>query len=194
MNRTQVSARDGSRTRERASSLRRRSIARALGVCALAGVTFLGGTATADDDAGDDDDGGPAECDTVRGRFVSHQVAAGCTSPVGFCTAGSLTGGLHGTYAFVMATATASGAAGAPGVTFFTGRSDVSLRDGSALVGTDTGAVDLAPPPFGTGKMVSIITINSGTDGAHGYLQLRGSIDLKTGVVSGFYDGQVCRR
>jgi hypothetical protein len=134
-------------------------------------------------------------CHPMHGHFSSMPVAPpACTSPVGFCTAGDLWGGLQGGYSFTMNTAIPSNDPTVPGVTFYTGTSLIAMKDGGSLVGTDTGAVDLSP--VGTGKMVSLITVTDGADGyegAHGYLQLRGTMNFLTGAVTGEYVGELCR-
>ncbi len=134
-------------------------------------------------------------CKPLHGHFTSVQVPPpACTSPVAFCTAGQLWGGLQGTYAFTMETAIPSPAPTTPGATFYTGTSVVSLDDGGTVIGTDNGVVDLNP--FGTHRMVSLITFTSGAggyEGATGYLQLRGEMDLVAGTVSGEFFGEVCR-
>lgn len=134
-------------------------------------------------------------CKPLHGHFTSMPVPPpDCTSPVYFCTAGDLWGGLHGGYAFTMLSAMPSPEPTTPGVNWFSGVSLITLEDGGSLVGTDNGVVDLNP--FGTGKMSSLITITDGADGfegATGYLQLRGELSFVTGGVSGEYFGEVCR-
>ena len=43
---------------------------------------------------------GDQSCKPVVGSFEAHLVFAGCTSPVGLCTAGRVWGGIQGTYEF----------------------------------------------------------------------------------------------
>jgi hypothetical protein len=108
------------------------------------------------------------------------------------CTAGQLTGILHGSYGFTMAQAMPSGDPTIPGVTFYTGLSEMGTWMGD-LVGTDAGAIDLNPA--GTGKFSTLITITDGMGnlaGATGYLQIRGTLDFATGGAKGDYVGQVC--
>jgi hypothetical protein len=150
----------------------------------LLGVGLLlgGGVARASD----------ASCSTVMGVFRAHP-ASPCASPVGFCTAGTLWGSLWGSYAFVMATSTPTGTPDAPGILFYTGASTITLGTGDALVGIDTGTVDLNPA--GSHALAAILTVTGGTGGLAGrtgYLVLRGTLTLDTGAVEGAYSGQIC--
>jgi hypothetical protein len=127
------------------------------------------------------------DCRPVHGFYSSMPAPEGCASPVGFCTAGDLIGGLQGTYAFVMSTLTP---AEPPGVVFYTGTSVVHLRSGDVYA-TDAGAIDLGGT---TGRQSALLTITGGTGaeaGATGYLQLLGELGV-TGAVQGEYWGLVC--
>ena len=127
-------------------------------------------------------------CRPVYGWFTSTPVLPPeCESPVGFCTDGKLIGGVRGSYQFTMTSNIPSGEAGVPGVNFYTGHSVITTRRGKTITGTDTGTIDL--DPFGSGKFAALITL---TDGANGYLVLRGTLDFETGNASGDYRGEVC--
>ncbi|HSN89783.1 MAG TPA: hypothetical protein VLS93_01025 [Anaeromyxobacteraceae bacterium] len=131
-------------------------------------------------------------CRPVNGFFSSMPAPDGCTSPVGFCTAGELIGGIQGSYAFTM-TAAAPGDPATPGVTAYAGRSVISPKQGGTLLAVDNGIVDLNP--FGTSRMVALLTLTGGAggaEGASGWLQLRGAMDLGTGAVMGDFTGEVC--
>lgn len=131
-------------------------------------------------------------CKPVNGFYSSMPAPEGCASPVGFCTAGELIGGLQGSYRFTMASAV-PGDPGTPGATLYTGQSVVSLKHGGTVIAVDNGAVDLNP--FGTQRMVALLTIvggEGGAQGASGWLQLRGALDLSTGAVIGDYTGEIC--
>jgi hypothetical protein len=131
------------------------------------------------------------ECFPVRGRFESVP-AANCTSPVGICTDGQLSGRLAGDYDFVMAQMISPNDESVPTVSFFTGSSLITTRFGM-LVGTDTGALDLNPA--GHGAFSTLLTVNDGTgrfEGARGYLQIRGNLDFATGAARGDYTGRIC--
>lgn len=132
------------------------------------------------------------DCFPVWGRFESVP-AAECTSPVGMCTDGRLSGSLAGDYDFVMAQMIPSNDESVATVTFFTGSSLITTEYGM-LVGTDTGAIDLNP--VGYGAFSTLLTINDGTEyfeGANGFLQIRGNLDFTTGAARGDYKGRVCR-
>lgn len=137
------------------------------------------------------DDAQPG-CRHVYGHYVAQPVPPSqCASAVGFCTAGQLSGALAGGYSFVMDTIMGSPQATTPGIVYYTGSSLITLRRGGSLVGTDNGVVDLGP----SGKQAALVTITDGADGlsgAHGYLQLRGTLDATTGVVTGDYRGEIC--
>jgi len=128
------------------------------------------------------------ECKPVFGHFTSSPITIGCTSPVGFCTTGRLIGGIQGSYAFTMLTAAPAAVPNPAGVSFYTGRSEVSLHHGGTVVLADAGAIDLNP--FGSGKMAALLSVIGGA--TSGFLQLRGSIDFATGVVTGDYFGEIC--
>jgi hypothetical protein len=130
----------------------------------------------------------------VYGFYRSHPVAPPeCTSPVGFCTAGELIGGIQGTYAFTMTSVAPSQEPTTPGVIFYSGHSVVSPKGGAgdAVLATDNGAIDLGA----TGRQAALLTITGGTGaygGATGYLLLRGTLDPLTSEVSGDYVGEIC--
>lgn len=132
-------------------------------------------------------------CIPVAGRFTSESVPPEeCSSPVGFCTRGQLTGALNGTYEFVMDQATQADPR-VPGITNYSGESVVSTRRGATLTGVDTGTIDLNA--MRDGNFVSLITFHTGTDylaGAIGQIALRGKIDLEQGTTAGNFRGRLC--
>lgn len=138
-------------------------------------------------------DRGPI-CRTVYGHYASDMLPPDqCTSPVGMCTAGALTGALHGSYGFVMNKAIPAGEPEIPGVTFYTGVSHIDRGLRGSIVGIDAGSIDLSP--VGTGKQAALITLTGGSDRyetATGYLLLRGTLDPFTGHVTGDYQGEIC--
>ena len=137
------------------------------------------------------------QCKPVEGHFEALVVPPGeghCPDqPGAFCTAGRVWGGIQGNYQFVMTAAQpAALLGGTPTVLFFTGRSDVLLKSGDHLLGTDTGSIDLPP---GQGGFASLITWNGGTGkmtGASGQIRLRGEFDPAAGTTAGDYLGTVC--
>jgi len=132
-------------------------------------------------------------CLPVFGTFDSEQVPPDqCASPVGFCTTGSLTGLLSGTYDFTMTQATPADAS-VPGIMAYSGTSLIHTRGGQLITATDTGTIDLAPDRWG--NFVSLITILDGTglfEGVRGQLALRGKVDLATGGASGNFKATLC--
>jgi hypothetical protein len=137
-------------------------------------------------------DGRHARCRTVHGRFTSVPVAPpACTSPVGLCTSGQLTGTLNGgTYAFTMNTLTTAPEPEAQFVSFFSGISTVTTRSGRVYRGVDTGAMNMNPPGTeGSGKFSTLLSF---TDGGSGFLHIRGTLDFVTGNASGDYKGEIC--
>ncbi len=130
-----------------------------------------------------------AGCKPVHGHF-SSEPAPTCDSPVGFCTAGRLIGGIQASYFFSMTTQEAAPPPNPPGVVFYTGQSTVTLDRVGAILLSDAGAIG-----FTLGKMAALLTVTGRTGdaaGASGYLQLHGSLDLATGAVTGDYVGQIC--
>ncbi len=130
-----------------------------------------------------------ADCRPVYGHFSSGP-APTCDSPVGFCTAGRLIGGIQASYSFSMTTEQPAPPPNPPGVVFYTGQSTVTLDRGGAILLSDAGAIS-----FTLGKMAALLTVTGGTGaaaGATGYLQLHGSLDLATGTVTGDYVGEIC--
>jgi hypothetical protein len=131
-------------------------------------------------------------CRKVRGTFASVPVAPPtCTSAVGICTSGELTGTLRGaTYFFTMNTLGTVPDPDAQFVSFFTGLSAVTTRSGKVMHGVDTGAMNLMPPgTIGSGEFSTLLSF---TEGGTGFLHIRGTLDLATGNVSGDYQGEIC--
>lgn len=145
-----------------------------------------GGNGYGDDD--DDDDDG---CSKVKGKFVAQNVPPGdCASPVGFCTEGTLSGKLKGTYAFTMNAAIPSGDPDVPSVNFFSGTSVITTSEGTVLTAVDTGAINLAPPgTLNSGRLSTLLTI---TEGGAGHLWIHGTADLANGTVQGRFRGEIC--
>ena len=122
-------------------------------------------------------------CKPVVGHFEASIVPPpDCHSPI-LCTAGRVWGGLQGTYAFAMTSLQPSGAV--PSISFFTGDSEVTLKNGEVVHGTDTGSIDLGPD----GGFASLITFSGGTTGQ---IRLRGQLNLMEGTTTGDYLGTIC--
>lgn len=123
----------------------------------------------------------PSNCKPVEGTFAAQAQKANCRSKL--CTAGTVKGGLDGTYAFHTTKEKKAGKKAAT-VTFFVGESTVTLKDGRTLTGIDTGTIDMPP---GEGGFASLITWKNG-----GQIRLRGVLDLAAGETRGDYQGTVC--
>jgi len=135
--------------------------------------------------------GADQNCKPVVGSFeaqvVPHPPAGNCAAV--FCTAGRVWGGIQGRYTFAMTTLQPSGAV--PTIMFFTGQSEITLKSGDVLHGTDTGTLDLGP----LGGFASLITFSGGTgalQNASGQIRLRGQLDPVDGTTSGDYLGTLC--
>lgn len=130
-------------------------------------------------------------CRAVHGIFDSNPPAQ-CSSPVGLCTAGTLTGSFNAAYGFVMLQLISPNDTTIPTVSFYTGRSTMTTRHG-VVYGTDSGAIDLNPA--GSGHFGTLLTITGGNEhytGATGYLQIRGQLNLFNGHAHGDFRGEIC--
>jgi hypothetical protein len=155
--------------------------ARTAGV-ALAGVLLFPATAFADDDD---------ECVTPSGDFTAVLVPPPeCTSPVGFCTHGVLTGGLEATYDFVMTSSAPAPTAEHPSRVVYTGHSVVQTADG-AMFGSDTGEMWFEG---GAGFITSVGVIGGDEcfEDVSGQIVAVGRIDLATGLSVGTYTSEIC--
>ena len=137
-------------------------------------------------------------CKPVTGHFEATLVLPGqghCPpDPSAFCTAGRVWGGIQGDYEFVMTGSSPSAdIGGVSTILFFTGASDIALKNGAHVYGTDTGSLDLPP---GQGGFASLITFTGGTGsmaGASGQIRLTGQFDPVAATTSGDYNGQLCK-
>ena len=131
------------------------------------------------------------QCKPLVGSFEAEvQPANTCPGP--FCTAGRVWGGIQGNYRFTMDKIIPNGEPEVPTISFFTGHSIITLKNGDEVFGTDTGTIDLPP---GQGGFASLITFTGGTGAmakATGQIRLRGEFDAVAGITSGDYVGIVC--
>ena len=132
-----------------------------------------------------------ADCRPVTGHFEATIVAPGtghCPPVPGIlCTAGRVWGGIQGTYQFVMSGAVpAATVGGIPTALFYTGQSVVTLKDGSTVTGTDSGALDPPPGQLGFASLISF------TAGGTGQIRLQGMLDPAAGTTAGDYVGTFC--
>ena len=131
-------------------------------------------------------------CKPVNGSFEAHVVPpppfGDCVAA--FCTEGRVWGGVQGAYRFNMTTLQNSGAV--PSIFFFTGQSAITLKSGDAVLGTDTGSLDLGP----NAGFASLITFTAGSgeyQNAGGQIRLRGQLDQVNGITAGDYVGTICK-
>lgn len=124
---------------------------------------------------------------SVKGRFTSQTISGpSCTSPVGLCTAGTLTGGIKGTFEFTGTSLIQSVDTPTTGVVLYTGDIAIHTRDGD-LSCKDAGALRTT----GSGEVSSVCTIISGTSafaGTTGVIQFVGTFTLSAGG-AGDYQG-----
>jgi hypothetical protein len=142
----------------------------------------------------------PARADggePFNGTFTAVAVRAPqCTSPVGFCTHGTLydTTGRHvADYDFTMLTNTPTG----DGTHFrYTGASLITKTAGApgTMMGQDEGTIEfkaLEPSPFVT--TVHVVEGTGAYTRAHGVIVAEGNLDLVTGDTVGGYSGTIER-
>ena len=121
-------------------------------------------------------------CHAVSGTFTANQVFDGCAI---FCTQGTLTGDLAGSYSFVANGITLTG----PGTAVATGNSTITLTDGAVLTSNDHSNLD-----FGAGTFTTFIDFAGGTrQFAHatGGLVAPGVFTPTPGT-AGTYSGEYC--
>lgn len=140
-------------------------------------------------------------CKPLFGHFESTVVTnfdptvpGTCFSPVGFCTDGTVIGGLQGTFRLTIEefiAGTFVPETGQPQVQFFIGESVVTDKiSGDQLIGTDTGALNLL-----NGQIATLLTFDGGTgafDGASGHIVITGVADFANGANIGDFRGEVC--
>ena len=108
-----------------------------------------------------------------------------CTSPIGLCTAGQLTGTINGDFVF---TATSLQPSATAGVLFYTGEIVVQTSRGEVRC-QDAGAFQTAEP----GGVVDLCTITGGTGdwaGVSGHIRIHGTFTFAEGGNS-HYEGVI---
>lgn len=139
-----------------------------------------GGYALASDDA-----------QQVHGSLRSQALIEGCTSPIGFCTAGRAHGTINGNFVF---TANRMVPSDTPGVVLFTGEIVFQTRDGEVRC-QDAGAFNSGELESGPGPFASLCTISGGMGdwvGATGHIRIQGTFSLAEGGHSE-YEGLISR-
>ena len=133
-----------------------------------------------------------AGCKHFDGPFSSVLVPPpACTSPIGLCTHGHLSGDLEATYDFTFASLAPAGDPSDPTKFFYTGTSIVTTSKG-VITTADTGVISGAGPinPFVTTAQVA-----GGTHrykNASGAFVATGELNGPTGVAVGTYTATIC--
>lgn len=120
-----------------------------------------------------------ASTKTARGQFASNVVTEGCLSPVGICTAGSLTGSLKGDFTFTATSLVPTPDVATTGVLFYSGDLRLETKSG-VLHCSDAGAFE----SIGDGAVSSVCTIVAGTGefaGVTGEIQFLGNFTAASG-------------
>ncbi len=136
------------------------------------------------------------ECSASTGPFTST-LGGPCTSPIGLCTHGMLSGEVEANYDFTFLTLVSANDPTDPTKSVYTGTSVVTFHDGSGVLFTeDTGVihepVDGSPAPFVTKAIV-----DHGTKRLHqtiGGFIAAGSLVFQTGVATGSYSAVLCEK
>jgi hypothetical protein len=130
----------------------------------------------------------PARRIPVRGLIISKLLEGpACTSPVGVCTAGRLTGGIQGTFVFTAKTLTPTADTPATGVMLYTGEIVIRTARGEIRV-KDAGAINYTAG--GTGDVGASSTIVGGTGhntGISGRLRIAGTFTPDAGGRSEYH-------
>ena len=136
--------------------------------------------------------------DTIAGSFTST-LSGGptCTSPIGVCTTGVLTGDLEATYNFTMLTLSPSGNPNDPTEFHYTGSSVVDLGNGNRIFGNDSGVMHINPNPAGPSPFTTTVAFRGGEgayEGAVGKIVATGVLIFATGNAEGSYSAAICSR
>lgn len=131
-------------------------------------------------------------CTEPVGEFIATAESPCLESPVLFCTRGTLTGDVAGSYDFVMTSQSSAADPAHPTRLIFAGESLITTGQGR-MFAADHGRMDVnatGPWPFET-----IVKIHGGDgayEGAKGRLVATGSFDPEAGITSGTYVGTLC--
>ena len=118
----------------------------------------------------------------------------GCTSPIGICTLGTLTGEFPSTYEFTMDTLVPAGPPAPPDKFVYTGHSVITDAHGGILFGSDSGFISIDLPALSA--FVTTVEIVAGTRGykhATGSFVATGELDFITGQAVGTYTSTICK-
>jgi hypothetical protein len=129
------------------------------------------------------------DCQTANGDFTAVPPQS-CSSPVGICTHGTLTGGFPSTYDFVADTLQSANDPVSPNKSLYTGHSVITTPDGGQLFGRDTGF--LFTEEDGHAPFVTTVHVIGGTQryaGASGQFVAPGVLHLAPSPTQGTTDG-----
>src|SRR5262245_46045678 len=131
----------------------RKTFGRNLALIAATFILAVAMPAQSKNPAGLDSDG-----DLFRGHISAHLVTGPeCTSPVGMCTKGRISGDIRGTFVFTVTTLTPTADTPVTGVVNYTGDVLIHTRRGDIFV-KDSGGINNAPGSTGDVGSVSTIT------------------------------------
>jgi hypothetical protein len=125
----------------------------------------------------------------AQGVVRSQALFQGCTSPIGFCTSGSMSGTINGDFVF---TANWFIPSDTPGVIFLTGETVVQTSRGEVRC-QDAASYNISELESGPGPFASLCTITGGTGdwaGATGHIRIHGTFTLADGGNS-HYEGLI---
>ncbi len=151
---------------------------------ATAGVAFpltllLGGTALA----------ATGGCHEYCGDFTAVRPDT-CTSAVGICTHGTLTGSVLSTHDFVADTPVFTSATSAD----YTGHSVIRTEQGAEIIGSDSGTLTIRPDGLNADFVTTVHVVAGTRQFAHatGEIVAPGVLNLVTGATVGAYSGRIC--
>ena len=149
----------------------------AMAACVMAGIAWA--------TAGGTDVAMPG-CKTVHGHLDSVATDLD-NNPDTLETVGTLRGGIQADFTFRGFSPEPSGVLMA--VQFYTATAEYTLRDGSVVLGTNTGVFDGV-----TGEVTEFTTFTAknGKTGKFGRIIVSGAFDLEAGVGQSDYHGHVC--
>ncbi|MFO0759434.1 MAG: hypothetical protein U0359_23270 [Byssovorax sp.] len=132
---------------------------------------------------------GKKNADQQADPFTSYAVPPpDCTSPVGICTMGTLTGTLAGSYYFVMDSLAPD--PNMPWRFLYTGHSVITDGHGHHMYGADTGEMYPSLDPTQPSPFVTTVHVVDGDheySNVHGQVVATGALTFATGLAAGTY-------
>ena len=133
-----------------------------------------------------------ANCNVYTGDFTAVAPAT-CSSPVGICTHGTLTGQFPSTYDFSVDTLVPANDPASPNKFLYTGHSTITAADGAQMFGHDSGFLYIEADghaPFVT--TVKIAGGNQEFSHVSGKFVAPGVLHLADGSTDGTYTATIC--